>query len=142
MTNALDCEEIMVADEAYKPLPCPNAANHTKGPRDYVGWNEWAHNLSKTHQQKKCHGCGRFEIWEPKQAAATFEALQRELADEAATSDVDCCCLREEREGGMWYDLASVEEADKDWLARAVRYLDMRQMLERDAEGRWARIKP
>lgn len=58
--------------------------------------------------------------------------LQRELADEAAASDVQSCCTRDEREGAFWYDLASVSEDDKDWLARAVRYLDMRQLLERD----------
>jgi hypothetical protein len=63
---------------------------------------------------------------------ADLEALQRELADEAATSDVDTCCLREVRDGVMWYDLGSVEEKDREWLTRAVRYLDMRQMLERD----------
>jgi hypothetical protein len=68
--------------------------------------------------------------------------LQRELADEAATSDVESCCLDEEREGVMWYDLDSVEDGDKDWLARAVRYLDMRQLLERDPTNcSWVRFR-
>lgn len=76
------------------------------------------------------------------ESSVTLEALQRELADEAATSDVDCCCLREEREGAMWYDLASVTDEDKDWLVRAVRYLDMRQMLERDPTNcSWVRFR-
>lgn len=72
----------------------------------------------------------------------TLEALQRELADETAISDVDCYCLREEREGVMWYDLESVDDEVKDWLARAVRYLDMRQMIERDPTNcSWVKIK-
>jgi hypothetical protein len=65
-----------------------------------------------------------------------LEQLERELATEAAVSDVECCCLREEVGGVMWYDLNSVKDEDRDWLARAVRYLDMRAMLLGDLAGK------
>lgn len=61
----------------------------------------------------------------------TLADLERELATEAAISDIECCCLRSDSEPFV-YDLASVTDEDKDWLARAVRYLDMRQLLQRD----------
>jgi hypothetical protein len=45
---------------------CPNAAEHTKAPEGYLAWHDWAERKSKTHRQRRCKGCGRLAIWEPK----------------------------------------------------------------------------
>jgi hypothetical protein len=42
------------------------ACEHTHDdvePRGYVAWHEWAEEMSKTHVQKRCPGCGLFKIW-------------------------------------------------------------------------------
>ena len=49
--------------------PCPNAAEHTPAPDGYVTWHEWAEEISATHQQRRCAGCGRLQIWVPKEIA-------------------------------------------------------------------------
>ena len=53
-----------MADDA-----CPNAHNHTKAPRGYLEWSEWSEEMSKTHTQIICNGCGRWSIWVPKAEA-------------------------------------------------------------------------
>ncbi len=46
---------------------CAQAKLHTKGqPEGYLQWHAWADARSKTHVQKRCLGCGLFEIWMPK----------------------------------------------------------------------------
>jgi hypothetical protein len=45
---------------------CPNFIDHTPSPEGYLNWHAWAAKMSKTHKQRKCPDCGRFEIWEPK----------------------------------------------------------------------------
>jgi hypothetical protein len=50
---------------------CPNLSNHTKepmAPHDYLGWHRWAEEMSKTHKQIRCEGCGLWAIWIPKNA--------------------------------------------------------------------------
>jgi hypothetical protein len=32
-------------------------------PNGYLAWHEWAEEMSKTHKQVKCEGCGRYSIW-------------------------------------------------------------------------------
>lgn len=32
-------------------------------PSGYVSWHEWAEQMSKTHHQKPCPGCGRLSVW-------------------------------------------------------------------------------
>lgn len=52
-----------------KPQPrqvCSHAEDHTPCPDGYLDWHAWAEGMSKTHKQRKCEGCGRYEIWEPK----------------------------------------------------------------------------
>ena len=44
---------------------CPNAHNHTKAPRGYLAWHEWADEMMKTHTQVICDGCKRYSIWVP-----------------------------------------------------------------------------
>lgn len=58
---------------------CPNARNHTKAPRGYLSWHEWAEKMMETHTQIICEGCGRYSIWVPK-AAGQGAALLEELA--------------------------------------------------------------
>lgn len=36
---------------------------HTPCPEDYIGWHSWAEKMSKTHEQRRCHGCGIYAIW-------------------------------------------------------------------------------
>ena len=43
--------------------PCPNERNHTKAPRGYGTWHEWAREKGRRHYQVRCPGCGRFSIW-------------------------------------------------------------------------------
>lgn len=48
---------------------CPNVANHTEGPGNYMAAFEWRREMSKTHKVSRCPDCLRFRIWTPKQAA-------------------------------------------------------------------------
>ncbi len=45
---------------------CPERETHTASPRGYFEAEEWAERMLKTHRQKRCGGCGRYLIWEPK----------------------------------------------------------------------------
>ena len=47
-------------------IPCPNFEDHTPTPSGYVEWHLWAEKMGKTHKQRRCPGCGRYSIWEPK----------------------------------------------------------------------------
>ncbi len=48
---------------------CPNVEDHTPRPEGYIQWHTWAEQMSKTHRQSKCAGCGKYTIWTPKRAA-------------------------------------------------------------------------
>ena len=50
---------------------CPQADQHTPAPTGYLGWWEWADEMSETHVERKCPGCGRWLIWELKPPEAT-----------------------------------------------------------------------
>lgn len=46
---------------------CPQRHLHVLAePEGYITWHEWAEQMSKTHDQKQCPGCGLWKIWEPK----------------------------------------------------------------------------
>lgn len=60
---------------------CPNVAEHTYGPDGYVQWHAWAEEMSKSHTQQKCPGCGFFLIVRP-----------RDDWDEICRCDVICTC--------------------------------------------------
>lgn len=45
---------------------CPYIEDHAICPEGYIQWHAWAEQMSKTHQQSKCGGCGRYVIWIPK----------------------------------------------------------------------------
>ena len=42
---------------------CPNRAEHTPSPRNYMDWHAWAARMGRTHDQLTCEGCGLFVIW-------------------------------------------------------------------------------
>lgn len=46
-------------------LLCPNFEDHTPAPDGYIQWHAWAEQMSKTHRQDKCGGCGLYAIWVP-----------------------------------------------------------------------------
>jgi hypothetical protein len=48
--------------------PCPQAHLHTEGPASYLEWHAWAEEMSKTHVQERCPGCGLWKIVKPKGA--------------------------------------------------------------------------
>jgi hypothetical protein len=54
--------------------PCPNEAEHTPHPIDYMSHAEWAEGMLKTHRQVVCEGCGRLAIWVPKGDAPSENA--------------------------------------------------------------------
>ena len=57
-----------MAKRAPEP-PCPQADQHTPGqPTGYQAWHTWAKEMAKTHRQKRCPGCGLYQIWIPKEA--------------------------------------------------------------------------
>lgn len=57
----------MSAPKRRAGTACPRRELHTGGqPTSYVAWDAWAEEMSKTHRQRKCPGCGRYQIWEPK----------------------------------------------------------------------------
>lgn len=49
---------------------------HTPQPEGYIQWHAWAKEMSKTHKQRRCVGCGLYQIWEPK--SALVRAVQGE----------------------------------------------------------------
>lgn len=55
--------------------PCPNEAQHTPAPSDYLGWHAWARKMGKTHRQVRCPSCGLWAIWVEK-----FKPSRRVLA--------------------------------------------------------------
>lgn len=45
---------------------CPEVHRHTKCPKGYLAWHEWADRKSRRHYQVLCPGCGLFAIWRRK----------------------------------------------------------------------------
>lgn len=56
------------------PAKCPNLLDHTPAPTGYLEWHEWARLKSKTHKQIRCRGCGRFQIWIPRERRSKVAA--------------------------------------------------------------------
>lgn len=42
---------------------------HTVCPDGYTQWHAWAEQMNKTHEQRRCNGCGLYAIWEPRALA-------------------------------------------------------------------------
>ena len=57
-------EAYQAAREALaKRKPCEH---HTPDPPGYQDRQAWAEEMSKTHTQRRCNGCGLWAIWAPK----------------------------------------------------------------------------
>lgn len=74
-------------------------------------------------------------------ARAELRRLERALAYSAARSDVECYCHPEGEWTDCWYDpSAAINEEDREAVATALRYLDLRGLLERHPQG-WVRVR-
>lgn len=68
--------------------------------------------------------------------------LERALAYSAARSDVECCCHQEGEWTDGWYDPSSATlEEDREAVATAIRYLDLRGLIERHPTQPWVRVR-
>lgn len=77
-------------------------------------------------------------------AEGELAALERALAYSAARSDIECYCqpVSEERCGyERWYDTEAVRHGNDEFIATAVRYLDLRGLIERHENGVWVRVR-
>lgn len=70
-----------------------------------------------------------------KAPAPALAELEREIAYEAARSDIESWCSAQQHSGlngGVWYDVANFAYPEqRDWIEKAVRYLDLRGLLKR-----------
>jgi hypothetical protein len=64
--------------------------------------------------------------------------LERALAYSAARSDIECCCTRAAAD--RWYDPNSAGNEERESVDIAIRYLDLRGLIERSPEG-WVRVR-
>ena len=53
---------------ATAPSTTPDCEPHTPSPRGYLAHAEWMEEMGRTHKVRRCPGCMRFMIWEPKPA--------------------------------------------------------------------------
>lgn len=60
------------------PPGTPDCEPHTPSPPGYLAHAEWMEEMSKTHTVRRCGGCMRFVIWEP-----------REVPDETAPTGTE-----------------------------------------------------
>ncbi len=56
------------------PATTEDCEPHTPSPKGYLAHAEWMEEMSRTHTQRRCKGCRRFLIWEPKEPSG--ERLQ------------------------------------------------------------------
>jgi len=59
-----------MARASVREAICPDFEDHTPCPEGYIEWHTWAETMGKTHRQRKCRGCNRFSIWEPRKMKA------------------------------------------------------------------------
>ena len=68
-----------------------------------------------------------------------LERLAHEIAYSAAPSDIECYCEGQVETGerlSWWYDTGSAESGEEqEWVAMAVRYLELRGLLKRNPEN-------
>lgn len=50
---------------------CPQAHLHTPVPEGYSAWHAWAEQISRTHVQESCPGCGCWLIWRERRPEET-----------------------------------------------------------------------
>lgn len=72
---------------------------------------------------------------------AEMLSLQAQLAYSAARSDIETCCAWAGDAPGRWYDTSNVLDNDPESIADALRYLDLRGLIERHDNGVWVRVR-
>lgn len=69
-------------------------------------------------------------------------ALERALAYSAARSDIECYCAAADADfGGRWYDTTQVLDDDDETVETALRYLELRGLIERHPSQPWVRVR-
>lgn len=79
---------------------------------------------------------------QPAAGMTELATIERALAYSAARSDIECHCMPigdTVRDG--WHDPASAQEDDHELVATAIRYLDLRGLIERHPNGAWVRVR-
>lgn len=77
----------------------------------------------------------------PEQTAEML-SLQAQLAYSAARSDIETLCCPEGEWTDGWHDPTTpTDEDDRRDVATALRYLDLRGLLERNENGVWVRVR-
>lgn len=67
-----------------------------------------------------------------------LETLERHLAYSAARSDIECYCgFISDR----WRDPSSAHADDRETVAKALRYLELRGLIERHPTQPWVRVR-
>jgi hypothetical protein len=66
MRNALHVCGLFEPILVTRGAGCPNVGLHEPCPTGYGDWHEWAEEKAKTHRQRRCAGCGLFQIWVPR----------------------------------------------------------------------------
>jgi len=49
------------------PAESPDCEPHTPHPSSYVAHSDWADEMMKTHDVRRCKGCGKYQVWEARQ---------------------------------------------------------------------------
>jgi hypothetical protein len=60
-------QRIKVVNGRYVPEVPEECEPHTHCPDGYLQRDEWMEQMSETHDQRQCRGCGLWAIWEPKE---------------------------------------------------------------------------
>ena len=76
----------------------------------------------------------------PEQTAEML-SLQASLAYSAARSDVETQCAWAGDAPGRWYDTTNVLDGDRETVDTAMRYLDLRGLIERHPTQPWVRVR-
>jgi hypothetical protein len=79
-----------------------------------------------------------------KEQRAELRHLERALAYSAARSDIECYCQPPAGTSPLalncWYDPGTAAKDDRETVATALRYLELRGLIERSPQG-WVRVR-
>jgi len=71
-----------------------------------------------------------------------LDTLAHLLAYSAARSDIECYCHPVADPGDRWYGPDNVrQEGDRETVATALRYLELRGLIERHPTQPWVRVR-
>lgn len=83
-----------MATVKYNP-PCQSPHLHTPHPERQFANEAWAMQMLRTHNQKRCPGCGLWAIWEPRHDAPDLPPIEYRLDHDSCgccDGDPDCVC--------------------------------------------------